>query len=47
MICTLDGYRRTGYGGMGYGGAGQVIQEPVDTGNHHLDKAINRFYNCL
>src|SRR5215813_9703482 len=36
-----------GYGGMGYGGAGPVIQEPVDTGNHHLDKAINKFYNCL
>jgi hypothetical protein len=36
-----------GYGGMGYGGTGPVIQEPVDTGNHHLDKAINRFYNCL
>ena len=26
-----------GYGGMGYGGTGPVIQEPVDTGNHHLD----------
>jgi hypothetical protein len=39
------GYR--GYGGMGYGGAGPVIQEPVDTGNLHLDKAINKFYNCL
>jgi hypothetical protein len=36
-----------GYGGMGYGGAGPVIQEPVDTGNLHLDKAINKFYNCL
>jgi hypothetical protein len=36
-----------GYGGMGYGGAGPVIQEPVDTGNPHLDKAINKFYNCL
>ena len=36
-----------GYGGMGHGGAGPVIQEPVDTGNHHLDKAINKFYNCL
>ena len=37
-----------GYGGMGYGGgAGPVIQEPVDTGNTHLDKAINKFYNCL
>jgi hypothetical protein len=35
------------YGGMGYGGAGPVIQEPVDTGNPHLDKAINKFYNCL
>jgi hypothetical protein len=32
---------------MGHGGAGPVIQEPVDTGNHHLDKAINKFYNCL
>ena len=32
----------------GYGGrTGPVIQEPVDTGNHHLDKAINKFYNCL
>jgi hypothetical protein len=38
-----DGY----FGGMGYGGAGPVIQEPVDTGNPHLDKAINKFYNCL
>jgi hypothetical protein len=36
-----------GYGGMGHGGAGPVIQEPVDTGNPHLDKAINKFYNCL
>ncbi|MGC2575250.1 MAG: hypothetical protein WA364_27405 [Candidatus Nitrosopolaris sp.] len=37
-----------GYGGgMGHGGTGPVIQEPVDTGNHHLDKAINKFYNCL
>jgi hypothetical protein len=36
-----------GYGGMGQGGAGPVIQEPVDTGNPHLDKAINKFYNCL
>ena len=36
-----------GYGGMGYGGAGPVIQEPVDTGSPHLDKAINKFYNCL
>jgi hypothetical protein len=29
------------------GGTGPVIQEPVDTGNHDLDKAINKFYNCL
>jgi hypothetical protein len=29
------GYR--GYGGMGHGGVGPVIQEPVDTGNHHLE----------
>jgi hypothetical protein len=36
-----------GYGGMGYGGAGPVIQEQVDTGNLHLDKAINKFYDCL
>jgi hypothetical protein len=36
-----------GYGGMGQGGTGPVIQEPVDTGNYHLDKAINKFYNCL
>ncbi|MGA9152101.1 MAG: hypothetical protein WBZ36_16110 [Candidatus Nitrosopolaris sp.] len=36
-----------GYGGMGHGGVGPVIQEPVDTGNTHLDKAINKFYNCL
>ena len=38
-----------GYGGMpyGYGGMGPVIQEPVDSGNHHLDKEINKFYNCL
>jgi hypothetical protein len=26
---------------------GPVIQEPVNTGNPHLDKAINKFYNCL
>ena len=32
-----------GYGGMAHGRAGPVIQEPVDTGNHHLDKAINKF----
>jgi hypothetical protein len=37
------GYGGMGYGGMGYGGAGPVIQEPVDTGNLHLDKAINKF----
>ena len=37
-----------GYGGMGYGGrVGPVIQEPIDTGNHHLDLPINKFYNCL
>jgi hypothetical protein len=36
-----------GYGGMGYGGTGPVIQEPVVTGNPHLDKAINKFYSCL
>jgi hypothetical protein len=36
-----------GYGVMGHGGTGPVIQEPVDTGNSHLDKAINEFYNCL
>ena len=41
------GYGGMGFGGMGYGGAGPVIQEPVDTGNTHLDKAINKFYNCL
>jgi len=41
------GYGGMGYGGMGYGGAGPVIQEPVDSGNPHLDKAINKFYNCL
>jgi hypothetical protein len=46
------GYGGMGYGGMGYGGmdhngAGPVIQEPVDTGNPHLDKAINKFYNCI
>ena len=41
------GYGGMGYGGMGPGGAGPVIQEPVDTGNPHLDKAINKFYNCL
>jgi hypothetical protein len=41
------GHGGMSYGGMGYGGAGPVIQEPVDTGNPHLDKAINKFYNCL
>jgi hypothetical protein len=50
------GYRDSGgYGGMGYGGyggigqagTGPVIQEPVSTGNLDLDKAINKFYNCL
>src|SRR5215471_11521180 len=35
------------YGGMGHGVAGPVIQEPVNTGNPHLDNAINKFYNCL
>jgi hypothetical protein len=39
--------RHGGYGGIGHGGAGPVIQEPVDTGNPHLGKAINKFYNCL
>ena len=39
------GFGGMGYGGMGYGGAGPVIQEQVDTGNLHLDKAINKFYN--
>jgi hypothetical protein len=42
-----EGMGYGGYGGMGYGGAGPVIQEPVDTSNPHLDKAINKFYNCL
>jgi len=37
-----SGYGGMGYGGMGFGGTGPVIQEPVDTGNHHLDKAINK-----
>src|SRR5215831_14384641 len=41
------GYGGMPYGGMGHGGAGPVIQEPVDIGNQHLDKAINKFYNCL
>ena len=41
------GFGGMGFGAMGYGGAGPVIQEPVDTGNPHLDKAINKFYNCL
>jgi hypothetical protein len=36
-----------GFGGMGHGGAGPVIQEPVDTGNPHIDKAVNKFYNFL
>jgi len=35
-----------GFGGMGHGGAGPVIQEPVDTGNPHIE-AVNKFYNCL
>ncbi|MGC2680483.1 MAG: hypothetical protein WA323_01355 [Candidatus Nitrosopolaris sp.] len=43
----FGGMGNGGYGGMGYGGAGPVIQEPVDTGNPHLDKTINKFYNCL
>jgi hypothetical protein len=44
-----DGYGGMpyGYGGMGQGGAGPVMQEPVDTGNPHLDKSINKFYSCL
>ena len=41
------GYGGMPYGGMGQGGTGPVIQEPVDTGNYNLDKAINKFYNCL
>jgi hypothetical protein len=36
--------RHGGYGGMGHGGTGPVIQEPVDTGNHHLDKMMFAFY---
>ena len=43
----FGGYGGMGFGGMGYGGSGPVIQEQVDTGNLHLDKAINKFYNCL
>ncbi len=39
------GYGGGGYGGGGYGGP--VIQEPVTTGNSHLDYAINKFYNCI
>jgi hypothetical protein len=39
-VCAFGGMGFGGYGGMGYGGAGPVVQEPVDTGNHHLDKAI-------
>ena len=42
-----SGYGGMGYGGMGYGGVGPIIQEPVNTGNSHLDKAINKFYNCI
>jgi hypothetical protein len=41
------GYGGMPYGGMGQAGTGPVIQEPVDTGNPHLDKTINKFYNCL
>jgi hypothetical protein len=36
-----------GTGPVIQGGTGPVIQEPVDTGNLQLDKAINKFYNCL
>jgi hypothetical protein len=43
----IDYERHGGYEVMGHGGAGPLIQEPVDTGNHDLDKAINKFYNCL
>jgi hypothetical protein len=45
-----NGYGGNGYGGNGYGGngyGGPVIQEPVTTGNSQLDKAINKFYNCI
>ena len=28
-------------------GAGHVIQEPVNTGNFQLDKAVNKFYHCI
>jgi hypothetical protein len=41
------GHGGMGYGGMAYGSAGSVVQEPVDTGNPQLDKAISKFYNCL
>src|SRR5215831_7616146 len=41
------GYGGMPYGGMAHGGTGPVIQEPVNTGNQHLDNAINKFYNCL
>jgi hypothetical protein len=30
-----------------HGGTGPVIQEPINTGKHDLDKAINKFYDCL
>ena len=35
------------HGETGHGGVGPVIQEPVDTGNSQLDKAINKFYHCI
>jgi hypothetical protein len=41
------GAHRRGHGGMGHGEVGPVIQEPVDTGNSQLDKAINKFYHCI
>jgi len=43
----MDYGRHGGYETMAHGGTGPVIQEPVDTGNPHLDKAITKFYNCL
>jgi hypothetical protein len=43
----MDYGRHGGYETMAHGGTGPVIQEPVNTGNHDLDKAINKFYDCL
>jgi hypothetical protein len=32
---------------VGSGSSGEVIQEAVNTGNHELDKQVNKLYDCV